>query len=175
MPPIQRRQHHHRDIDEVIGAAVRDLRTDRGWTMEAMAQRMAHFGWLASTVAKVETGERSMRAAELLWLSAGHDLDVGPLSEDVAALVEEASGEAPADRDATARAARSLGMSVRRLDNAAQRLWGHDFATERRKRANLAEVDALMDEETEGTPIPRGLLGHVTREIMAEIKKETRK
>src|SRR3954451_2326145 len=65
------REHRYTDIDQNIAANLRAYREARGISQEELAQRMADrgFGFGQATVWKIESGQRPVRASELIALT----------------------------------------------------------------------------------------------------------
>ena len=65
-------------VERRLGLRVRELRTARGWTQKALAQRASALGFTMhrTTVAKVESGTRPTSVAEVAALAAIFDVEV---------------------------------------------------------------------------------------------------
>jgi transcriptional regulator with XRE-family HTH domain len=76
---------HRRDLREmfeqhekILGRKVRQLRLERGWTQEQLAERLNEVGWPMhqTTVAKLEAGARPIRIAEADALAIAFGLPI---------------------------------------------------------------------------------------------------
>jgi transcriptional regulator with XRE-family HTH domain len=76
---------HRRDLRElfeqherILGRKVRQLRLERGWTQEQLAERLSEVGWPMhqTTVAKLEGGARPIRIAEADALAVAFGLPI---------------------------------------------------------------------------------------------------
>lgn len=56
-------------FEEVIGAYIARLRSEAGWTQQALADAMSVFGWSSGIVAQVERGARRVLLEELVVLA----------------------------------------------------------------------------------------------------------
>jgi transcriptional regulator with XRE-family HTH domain len=67
--------------EKVIAQKVRQLRTERGWSQEDLAERMTRLGWPMhqTTVAKMEAGKRPIRAGEVYGLALVFGLPIQAL------------------------------------------------------------------------------------------------
>lgn len=69
-----------RDVALELGAKIRALRLELGWSQE----RLAHATYVSySTVAQIERGDRAARATTVLLLAAALDVTPGYLLDDV--------------------------------------------------------------------------------------------
>ncbi|MGY1736857.1 helix-turn-helix domain-containing protein [Geodermatophilus sp. SYSU D00684] len=77
------------DREERLGRRLKELRTERGWTQEGLAEAMraAGFGWRSNTVTKVEQAQRVLKATEAAVIAQVLDVDLAAL------LTVEPSGE----------------------------------------------------------------------------------
>ena len=104
---------------EVAGRELRRLRTERGWTQDEVARRMAAYGydWHQTLVAKTEAAQRPLRLNEAADLAAlfGASLESllasGPLAEAQAAL---RAAEMEAERHRAAQDASALHAAARK-------------------------------------------------------------
>jgi transcriptional regulator with XRE-family HTH domain len=66
---------HH---EKILGQKVRQLRTERGWTQEQLAEKLNGLGWTMhqTTVAKLEAGARPIRIAEADALALAFGLPI---------------------------------------------------------------------------------------------------
>ena len=66
---------HH---EKILGQKVRQLRTERGWTQEQLAEKLNCLGWTMhqTTVAKLEAGARPIRIAEADALALAFGLPI---------------------------------------------------------------------------------------------------
>jgi transcriptional regulator with XRE-family HTH domain len=168
MNPADRRNRRSGDPDSVLGGQLRQLRIDAGLSQEELAQAVPHLGWNGATVAKIESGSRSLKATELLVL-----LDEGLVaipSQSGAGVhsweVAEAYQWIAATRkvfDAERRAAERLGVTPEEVDDFADRLWGHDFRSERTVRLQLRQEDGLAS--------GRGAAGRVSRAMVDDLRR----
>jgi transcriptional regulator with XRE-family HTH domain len=57
--------------EKVIAQKIRQLRIERGWSQEDLAERMTRYGWPMhqTTIAKLEAGKRPIRAGEVFALT----------------------------------------------------------------------------------------------------------
>lgn len=68
-----------------LGAKVRELRRERGWSQEDLARRLDAFGYQMhqTTVAKLEAGERPIRVNELAALAVILEVTAAELIADL--------------------------------------------------------------------------------------------
>ncbi len=97
------------DVDAAVGASLRRLREERGWSQDELAGRLRLPTWTRVQVSRVENGERGVAAEELLafavvlavpvfeLLSAGeeYELSVGERTLPAASVRELLSGRVP--------------------------------------------------------------------------------
>jgi transcriptional regulator with XRE-family HTH domain len=107
------------DHEAAFGARVRSLRKTRGWSQERLAEQMQllGFGWLQSTVAKTENGQRPLRLneaaalAEVLGVPLAQATQPLPDDEDLTALREQIS-QVSAAEEALRASIKELKMSL---------------------------------------------------------------
>lgn len=179
-------------LAQATGRNVERLRTQRGLSQDVLAAKMLRYGfeWGRSVVAAVESGRRALEIGEALVVAKELGVELGDLlvgevaSEtvtlaplvrvDVAALralfapgvsglslytpmTSTAMDEAASHQEAELKAARKLRVEPRQIVSAARSLWG---------RSLTAERDARV-----GPDANHATRGHVTRQLVAEIKK----
>ena len=175
-----------------MGINVRALRTDKGLTQADVAARVSASGcdgWVASTVAKVELGERQLRLDELGCLALALEVPYTELLRDT--LLEQRTATPPdwsafdritaqaqkrmaaRVRDYDRRTANRLGIPVDQLTDAARDLYEQPLADERDARLE----DKLGDAEAHSAGVPPATatersraLGHVTRDLLDELR-----
>jgi len=66
---------HH---EKILGQKVRQLRTERGWSQEQLAEKLNGLGWAVhqTTIAKLEAGSRPIRIAEADTLAVAFRLPI---------------------------------------------------------------------------------------------------
>ncbi len=66
---------HH---EKILGQKVRQLRTERGWSQEQLAEKLNGLGWAVhqTTIAKLEAGSRPIRIAEADTLAVAFGLPI---------------------------------------------------------------------------------------------------
>jgi transcriptional regulator with XRE-family HTH domain len=66
---------HH---EKILGQKVRQLRTERGWSQEQLAEKLNSLGWAVhqTTIAKLEGGARPIRIAEADTLAVAFGLPI---------------------------------------------------------------------------------------------------
>ena len=66
---------HH---EKILGQKVRQLRTERGWSQEQLAEKLNGLGWAVhqTTIAKLEAGTRPIRIAEADTLAVAFGLPI---------------------------------------------------------------------------------------------------
>lgn len=172
--------------DAAIGEALRSTRADAEMTQDELAQALtidAGISWRQSTVAKVESGARSLSAAEL-WATAvalGVELEAlvpqGPMLR-ARGHARESTGTTAAARagrrarceewsrraDTTNRAARALGVPVQRVEGLAFVLWGQSFYAERDYRVSVARRSPQAGQASDAE-----IRRQVAREMIAEL------
>lgn len=182
-----------RGTDGQVGTNIRALRTQRGLTQAEVAARVnvsGCAGWVASTVAKVELGERQLRLDELGCLAAALGVPYRRLlrytwleeaarsrtdwsaDDGVAAAAHER--RAAQVRDYDRRMARRLGVTPDVLADTAAELFGRPLIDERDARLD-ERLGGLEAEWSGNPPTPETqsrALGHVTRELLAEMRAD---
>jgi transcriptional regulator with XRE-family HTH domain len=145
-----------------IGNAVRLCREQNGMTQEEFA-RESGLGWTAATVAKVESGQRKLPAAELFALVHGLGLDVATI-DTVRVWQAMTAGRAESQKafDAERRAATALGITVANLATASEALWGRGFTHERNQR--------LAERRRAGDDVGTGAAGQISRAMTEELR-----
>ncbi len=81
--------------ERIIGAKVRQLREQRGWSQADLSDRLAYYGWPLhqTNVSKIESGRRPLRVAEAVALALVFGLPVValwylPLEEEPLSLTD---------------------------------------------------------------------------------------
>lgn len=182
-----------RGTDGQVGTNVRTLRTQLGLTQAEVAARVNVSGcpgWVASTVAKVELGDRQLRLDELGCLAAALGVPYRRLlrytwleeaarsrtnwsaDDGVAAAAHER--RAAQVRDYDRRMARRLGVTPGILAETADELFGRPLIEERDARLyeRLGGLEAEWSGTAPTTEAQSRALGHVTRDLLAELRAD---
>lgn len=149
--------------DVVLGQYLRQMRVNADLSQEQLAQEVNFLGWNGATVAKIETGTRSIKGFELLVLVEELGLDITRLPSFM--VLEAVRRQSASEKafDATRRAADTLGVTVGDIERLAASLWGRDFRRERERR--------LMLRRDAGRPTGRGASGRETRMMIDELRQ----
>jgi transcriptional regulator with XRE-family HTH domain len=164
-----------RQYDEVLGREVRLRREAAGKSQEEVTRHVRPSGlpWTKTTLSKVERGERTLTATEVLLVAESVGvpvdsiLDRGVLIEpmDMARRAWRDSEVALGDGDIEQRVAERLNVEVEWVTTAARQLWGLSLGDER---------DQQTDERLEDGASParrQAARGHVTGELMDKLRR----
>jgi transcriptional regulator with XRE-family HTH domain len=141
--------------ERVIAQKVRQLRAERGWSQEDLAERMTRHGWPMhqTTIAKLEAGKRPLRAGEAYALALVFGLPVQalwyvPVAGEPWTLADMRQHLQEAD-DLVAELERALhSMIVSYADAVDRRMRLAEAMNEAAKRADRGELEELgLDEE----------------------------
>lgn len=148
-------------FDVALGVRLRRLRVEAALTQEEVARRLAGYGVMTSraSMTVTENGQRGAGAYELAALSRIYGM---ALSELLGGLPTPEPVETGPD-EATAKAARRLGIQPEAADAAARRLWGRGLSAERDARLGTA-TRSRADQARRG---------HVTRHLIEELRGAT--
>lgn len=142
--------------------------------------------WERATVAALETGRRALRLGDVLLVCVAYETTIPALLDDDEQMLQVAGREVSAfvlkqalgvaappvpphwapgtgaggTTDADRRAAKQLGLSVAQVRVRADELWGRTLEAERDSRA-----------ARRATGDDRATRGHVTRELLAELRR----
>lgn len=184
------------ELDGLVADRLRTLLDTEGRRREDMAREMTQLGfrWTGNTVSQVINGRRGLSSFELAGLCEalglpliallGADAEVSlPNGRSVtAAHVADALCTGGGDwqaraavralfrqelDEATAKAARRLGVEPKDVDEAAMRLWGRPLAMERDHRIKSDDVDLNAPENRRTLQARRG---HAARPLIDELR-----
>lgn len=175
--------------EQSLGDRMRQLREQRGMPQDEFARLARQRGldkWTRSTVAKIEGGQRELKAGELLLLPyvlrvALEELipttkfaDLGPgLSKvETKALRSLLRGSVPnpvsspvtEPAEAEEKAGRTLGWRVDDVTNRAVRLWGLSLTGERERRLMRQLGGRSVPPESK-----QAIRGRITRQLLVEL------
>jgi transcriptional regulator with XRE-family HTH domain len=190
-------------LTAALGARIRALRTDRGWSQFRLAELAVEAGlvdWRRPLIANLEAGHRRLDLGETLVLASVFGVPLVDLLPTERLLVTEHSAmtqaqlrwfltggldgtlgarhvyldtnylawllaHAPDRQEATAKAARALGISEHDLVALAKKVWGTSLPAERDRR--LAE---MPDAEELSARSRQARRGHITRVLLSELR-----
>jgi len=172
--------------EQSFGDRIRELRGDIPQDEFARLARQAGLIWTRSTVAKLEGGQRDLKAGELAllpyvlpvafaeWFPTTKFANLGPGLPKVESkeirrviggripVIVPPSRHEPAE--AEEKAARALGWKVGDVMNRALRLWDSSLTWERERR-----LKERLGGRSVGPESQQAIRGRITRQLMAEL------
>jgi transcriptional regulator with XRE-family HTH domain len=185
------------ELDEVVAERLRALLADKGLRQQDLAAGLGGLGfhWTPNRVAQVVTGRRPLSlleaagVCEVLGLSLagllgstgevtlpnGSTATVAQIAEAVNSGGGDWEGRATARalfgqqelEEASAKAARRLGVTSQEVNEAGRRLWGRPLAAERDHRIRSDDIDLNAPENRRTLQARRG---HATRTLIEELR-----